>query len=273
MVYPAFLSPLRRRPDRMRLPARGRLQGGEIGAGLAAQKLAQDRGLGFARGCRFGFGHVCSSVSRASGMLALVPRCARGPAGRGISDARVGREVQSGDEQPIGYSDASGTFTPIFCKVRVNLQFSCSFMLFLGLKSRANLEHDTDCFEQRRFVALQAFFAERKISSFDTIKLDRPTVRVFGLQSAQSGFGRSIRTISDLDFGRPLGLPDWPFFQRVVFGGVPNPTFLHPSFVTPSISPLSRPYFRGRFRIFFRFCSRIIGIGLCQACLFDDASL
>jgi len=34
-------------------------------------------------------------MCRVSGMLALIPRCARGEAGRGISDARVGREVQS----------------------------------------------------------------------------------------------------------------------------------------------------------------------------------
>ena len=83
-----------RRSDRMGLPAGGRLQGRDARACLAVQKLAQDRGLGFAGGCRCGFGHFRSSVFGADGMLALVPRCARGPAGRGISDALVGREVQ-----------------------------------------------------------------------------------------------------------------------------------------------------------------------------------
>jgi hypothetical protein len=56
-------------------------------------------------------------------------------------------------------------------------------MLFVGLKSRANLEHDTDRFEQRRFVALQTFFAERKISSFNSIKFDRPTIRCSGFST------------------------------------------------------------------------------------------
>jgi hypothetical protein len=46
----------------------------------------------------------------------------------------------------------------------------------IGLNSGAHFQHYKDRFEQRRFVALQTFLAERKITSFNPIKLDCPTI-------------------------------------------------------------------------------------------------
>ena len=59
-------------------------------------------------------------MCRASVVLALVPRCARGQAGRGISDARVGREVQPGVSNLSAIPTLPGPRPPSSAKWRIS---------------------------------------------------------------------------------------------------------------------------------------------------------